>query len=286
MNIKCNKCDFQYRVKLNNFFNGKRCSKCRNVYKYTKEERIEQINDRIKRENLPYSFIKFIKFKGRESEILIKCNECSYEWKLKLSKFIGKDSHCPNCIGKRTYSIRERIDQILKIIEEDELPYDLLGFEFINCKDTETSKITANIYCNKHNNNWAVKVSDFVNGKNRCPLCANKSKGEYLISKFLNKHNINYKHNYSFDNCKYKKKLPFDFYLPDLNICIEYDGQQHFSPVKFGGISDDDANKIFESTVIRDEIKTNYCKENDIDLLRIKYCSENELINILTTNLL
>lgn len=63
-----------------------------------------------------------------------------------------------------------------------------------------------------------------------------------------------------------KSILYFDFYLPDFNFCIEYDGIQHFIVNKwFGGI------KGFDELKIRDDIKTTFCKENDINLLRISY---------------
>ena len=60
--------------------------------------------------------------------------------------------------------------------------------------------------------------------------------------------------------------MPFDFYLPDYNACIEYDGQQHFEPIDFFG-----GEEKFKKTIQRDEIKTNYCLVNNIRLLRIRY---------------
>lgn len=68
------------------------------------------------------------------------------------------------------------------------------------------------------------------------------------------------------------KKLFFDFYLPDYNICIEYDGQQHFNPICFGGKKYKDLSiKTFENTIKRDSIKNIFCEKNNIKLLRISY---------------
>jgi very-short-patch-repair endonuclease len=62
------------------------------------------------------------------------------------------------------------------------------------------------------------------------------------------------------------RKLPFDFYIPEFNMCIEYDGEQHFKAVDyFGG---EDGLKIRQ---IHDRIKTDYCNSNNILLLRIRY---------------
>ncbi|VVY07496.1 DUF723 domain-containing protein [Escherichia coli] len=69
-----------------------------------------------------------------------------------------------------------------------------------------------------------------------------------------------------FDNCKNILTLPFDFYIEDLNLCIEYDGEQHFQCSEhWGGI------KSLKQTQHNDKIKNTYCTENGINLLRLKY---------------
>lgn len=69
-----------------------------------------------------------------------------------------------------------------------------------------------------------------------------------------------------FDNCKYKNKLPFDFYLPDYNICIEYDGLQHYESIEYFG-----GEKNYKLRIEKDKIKTKYCQDNNIILERIIY---------------
>ena len=110
-----------------------------------------------------------------------------------------------------------------------------------------------------------------------CPICC-ESNGEMEISRFLEEYNIKYTREYCFNDCKYIRSLYFDFYLLDNNICIEFDGQQHFKPMKiFGG------DKAFKENNIRDEIKNKYCVNNNIKLIRIKYNenSRNKLFSIL-----
>lgn len=99
-----------------------------------------------------------------------------------------------------------------------------------------------------------------------CPKC-NASKKEREIREWLLSHNILFTEQKTFSDCKYKNILPFDFYLPEQNLLIEYDGKQHQTPFsKFGGI------KKFEETKIRDHIKSEYCtKDNTPNLLRIKH---------------
>lgn len=69
----------------------------------------------------------------------------------------------------------------------------------------------------------------------------------------------------------------FDFYLPTYNLMIEYDGEQHFMPVKYYNCSDDDAVKKFEKTKNSDQIKNKYCIDNGIELLRIPYYEKNNI---------
>ena len=104
-----------------------------------------------------------------------------------------------------------------------------------------------------------------INAGNRCSICK-KSKGEEAVLNVLTSKKIKYKREFKFKDCRFKSLLPFDFYLPDYNICIEFDGRQHYEIVdKFGGF------ESFVDTKIRDTIKNNYCKEKGIILIRIPY---------------
>lgn len=98
-----------------------------------------------------------------------------------------------------------------------------------------------------------------------------QSKKEKEISKFLDSINICYKTEKAFKDCKNKHVLKFDFWLPNNHICIEFDGEQHFKPIKFGNKSKEEVEKDFESIKQNDKIKNEYCKENLINIIRIKY---------------
>jgi hypothetical protein len=118
--------------------------------------------------------------------------------------------------------------------------------------------------CKVCEHKWSVKPGNILAGKG-CPKC-NESHGEKNISNYLNINHIAYIPQYTFDDCKDVRKLPFDFYIPELNMCIEYDGEQHFKAVDhFGG---EEGLKIRQ---LHDKIKTSYCEQNNILLLRINY---------------
>jgi very-short-patch-repair endonuclease len=123
-----------------------------------------------------------------------------------------------------------------------------------------------------------------------CPYCFDTkkfkfSKGEKCISEVLDMLNITYLQQYTFDNCRDINVLPFDFYLPDLNICIEYDGQHHYYPVTFNGITKEEAEKNHLITVKHDKIKNEYCINNNIKLIRIPYYEYKNIENIIKENI-
>ena len=104
------------------------------------------------------------------------------------------------------------------------------------------------------------------------------SKGENTIWNWLNYNKIKFEFQKRFSDCKDKKSLPFDFYLPDYNLCIEYQGKQHYEPINyFGGL------EKFTYQQYHDELKKEYCEEKGISLLCIPYDKniEEELDNFL-----
>ena len=106
--------------------------------------------------------------------------------------------------------------------------------------------------------------NNHINMKQGCPHCK-ESKGEKEVRKILDKFNIRYVSQYKFKGCKNKRALPFDFYLPDYNTCIEYNGKQHYL---YNGYFGEDSFKLTQET---DNIKRNFCSLNNIKLIEIKY---------------
>ncbi len=111
-----------------------------------------------------------------------------------------------------------------------------------------------------------------------CTGNINVSGGELACMKALEILKIDYKREYIFHNCKAKRYLPFDFYLPKYDACIEYDGKQHFEPIKYFG-----GQAKYETRVKYDGIKDEYCRKSNMMLLRIPY-TEIENVGILIAN--
>jgi len=112
-----------------------------------------------------------------------------------------------------------------------------------------------------------------------CPSCR-ESYGEKEIAKFLNNYDVLFERQKKFPDCRDESHLRFDFYLPKFRTCIAFDGIQHSEPLScFGG------TKAFFKLQKRDKIKNNYCEENFINLIRIKYDQENIIWELLWDNL-
>ena len=121
-----------------------------------------------------------------------------------------------------------------------------------------------------YKNNWKGYLDFLGCETNR------KSFGERKIKEFLDQKSIFYIRESKFKTCINIKELPFDFYLPDYNICIEYDGELHYRSSKiFGG--DETLSRIKKN----DKIKDNWCLENNIKLIRISYKKKNKIFKIL-----
>ncbi len=133
---------------------------------------------------------------------------------------------------------------------------------------------------NKNHKWWAtVNQRTNPNLKTGCPQC-NESKGEKRVSEFLLKNNISFIPQYKFNNCRNKHPLPFDFYLPDYNCLIEYDGLLHFEIARW--FDKDRAQLKLEECQRNDSIKTQFCLDNDIPLLRIPYWDFDNIEQILS----
>ena len=132
--------------------------------------------------------------------------------------------------------------------------------------------------CEKCGNYTEVAAGNLKNGHTISCGCIN-SKGELKIRQLLNVLKINYKTEYTFNDLPQRR---YDFYLPDLNTCIEYDGLQHFSYVNTWHCN----QESFEKAIQRDKEKTDYCQQKNIKLIRIPYYDYDKLTLTYLSNLL
>jgi hypothetical protein len=187
--------------------------------------------------------------------------------------------------ARRTGYNKDKIEQDKQLCKDK-------NFEYIETK-TINGRICIGFICNEHKEAGVQYMRrgnmnrDNIIG---CKYCVDKkkykfSKGEKRIENYLQHNNYSYIKQYIFDDCKDKNALPFDFYLTNQNIIIEFDGQHHYKPVTFNGISYEEATRNYETTVYHDKIKNNYCFENNIKIIRIPYGDYNNIEIILDKEL-
>lgn len=245
----------------NNHLRGAGCPRCsaqlkKKFSKYSNELFIEEAR-KVHKNIYDYSKVNIIDSK---TKVTIICSKHG-EFKQSIYEHL-RGSGCPKCSGKFKCTTKEFIEKSRKIHGNK---YNYSKVNYINCETPVC------IICSKHGEFWQTP-SHHTNAKCGCPKCY-KSKGELEIELILLKNNISYIGQYEIDidkSIRVSGKTYIDFYLPEYNIAIEYNGKQHYIPQKhFGG------QIRFESQLKRDEFVRNWCKENNIKLLEIPYNEKN-----------
>lgn len=177
---------------------------------------------------------------------------------------------CYKCGREATkLSLRRSNNEVLKIIEGKNNNRLLNPEDYI---DTFTNNLK--VVCGSCGHTFIQSLSSYkANLTGKCHNCNEISYGEYLISNFLDRYDIEYVRGYKFEDCKDKRCLPFDFYLPKYNKLIEFDGLQHYKPVW--------GEESFMIGKLHDAMKDWYCRWNNIELLRIPYWKSSDIEEIL-----
>lgn len=261
--IKHNVCNKIWKPLPYNFLAKKsKCPYCAGNKKLTNEEFLNKVKNLVGDE---YTVLE--KIKNVDTKILFRHNICKTEFSMAPKYFLKGNSRCPLCQpGKTNKLTLDLVKKRIKDLGNNE--YILIDENYVNI---DTPILLMHKKCK---NEYKVSLNNFQHGE-RCPFCKVISKGETAIKKWLEKENIPFIHHYKFSDCKYKRALEFDFYLEKYNLLIEYDGEQHY---KRSFLDDQEQLELNKK---RDEIKNSYCKEKNINLLRIPYWDFNKIEKIL-----
>lgn len=266
--IRHNICEEEYERRPDSV-NNITCKTC-SRQRYTHENIVKRIKDLVGNE---YELKE--RYKAMERPISMYHSKCDKTWKVNLHHFINNGTRCPVCYGKNikkdTISFKEEVNELVGNT------YLVIG-EYI---DTH-SNIIMKHNTDKCKHEFKVRPSDFLSHGNRCPKCKS-SKGEGVIRDWLENNNFSFEEQKKFKGLEYKSPLSFDFYLEcdSLKIAIEFDGIQHYRPVKaFGG------EERFKIQKKRDSLKNEFCIKNNIKLIRIPYLKIKNVDSILAKELL
>ena len=206
-------------------------------------------------------------YKGARKQIHCRCRIDGHEWDPLVYNLISGYG-CPECANKASGQAR-RTSQEYKIKTLKEKHSDI---EFLSIPTLSTDYVKCR--CKLCGYEWEATYSNLTHYTRAtgCPKCS-ISESEKLIMKILDEWKIKYIYQYKFEDLKDKQYLPFDFYLPDSNVLIEFDGEHHFYPIQRSSddLSGEIAQEDFEITVRHDNMKTDYCYQNNIPLIRIPY---------------
>ena len=254
---------YEWLVTPNNILKGKGCPKCSNHIKRTHEQYIEEVS-------LLNSNIEVLgEYINNTTPILHRCTIHNVEWNA-IPINILRGHGCRQCGNDILANDRKKDkEQYIADLKRVNSNIIVLG-EYINAHTPIKHKCLIDGF------EWNAKPNNILSGKG-CPIC-NESSGERQVRQWLSEHDIMYEPQKIFENCYNVKALPFDFYLTDYNLAIEYQGEQHYRPIDYFG-----GKEKFEVQQKRDNIKRDYCKNNNINLLEIPYYKnvEEELNNFL-----
>ena len=247
---ECKKCGNKWETEARNLLRGNGCPVCN---KSNPKLTTEQYKIQLKKINP--NIIVMGEYTGNGNKITCKCKICGYEW-YPFANAIKSGHGCPNC---KALNNRLSNKEFVKRMKNINLFVKIIG-------KYETNKTPLEVKCLVCGKIFNARPEGLLK-KSGCPYC-NLSKGERDVSVFLDKNNIKY-----IQQKKYKDliglgggKLAYDFYLPDYNLLIEYQGRQHKEPVK--GFME---GELFEYVKEHDRRKKEYAKRHNIQLLEIWY---------------
>lgn len=271
--IKCLNCNREITVNTGELFRKRRtkiCSKCNYIRKDTLKNR-EIIKEKIgdKGYNIEFYMAQQSKNGNKGDKVRFTCSKCERVNEFFVGNLLKNNSsiECQYCSGQKNK--KDHIAYKFELNEKYPNAFTLLS-------DYEDIDKEIKIRCNTCGFIRKVKPTNLLrNGF--CPKCGkNKSTGEAKICAWLDENNIRYEQQKYFKDWNIGLHY-FDFYLPEYNLVIEYQGIQHY-----------EFNPYFHKTIEnfsycknKDNIKKNAAIENGLNYLSIKYTLYHKIEKIL-----
>ena len=245
--IYCKACDryFNQTPKLHKKHGCPECGRRATIEKQRKSQE-QFIKDAIAVHGDKYDYSK-VDYQGKNKKVIIKCNICSHEWQTTPDNHL-QGCGCPEC-GHRATIEKQRKSQEQFIKDAIAVHGDKYDYSKV---DYQGNKIPVIIICNKCGYEFPCRPNDHLSGKNGCPEC-NRSKLEEDVLLFLKRNGIKYEREHRQIINGHKRR--YDFYLPDYNVMIECQGEQHIIG----------SERIFKQTQYDNQLidieKYNYCTD-------------------------
>lgn len=215
---------------------------------YNSENFIKEAK-RVHGDKYDYSLIKLDQWYNKYPIKCLKHGVFEQEWRAHVTA----KHNCPSCAkDARKKWIKDNVSLTTKevITTLKSMYKDLLKYDRVEYTNVKTPIM---LYCTKHNL-WFIERYANLLRYIYCPQCCkNPSKGERILNILLDRHRITYIQEYRIPGYKYR----YDFYLPNINLLIEYDGAHHFKPIwKYGG--EDHLVQVKKRDKIKDKLASDH----------------------------
>ncbi len=253
------------------------------IRRKTKEEFTQEVYKLVKDE---YTFLE--DYISNKIKLKVRHNICGEVYPVMPNKFLSQGRRCPECAKKlRKDSCRKPINELEEDIKK------IHGEDYSYVSGYKNSTTPFIILSNKCKKTFSKTHVDFIGKEQPCTHCGiKKSKGVKQVETFLTKQKIDYVLEFRDKRCINEKELPFDFKFENngKKILIEIDGEHHFKPTRYYGMSEEKALERHIATVKNDKIKNNFVitHSNEYILIRFneknRYLIEKELSALITNN--
>lgn len=266
LNCECLICKYKWETDLSHLKGGAGCPKCGIVRRSEKQrltfKKLEEFTQDLLLRNIK---VDISQYKNNKTKLPCKCLICKWKWKAARDNLkIGNG--CPKCSyklrGKKCALSPDKLKEfksnmILKNID-------------VYISNYKNSKSKLPCVCLVCGYKWKTDLGH-LNLKNGtgCPEC-NKGYGERVVRFVLETLFCCPFPSVKLRPVKDKRKLlELDCFSAELKLGIEVQGRQHYRPVKFGSISQEQAEENFKNQQIRDKLKRELCIKEGIKLIEI-----------------
>ena len=267
--VKHNTCNRTFEIRPNNLLSGQGCKYCNHKKSV------------LKRRKTTAQFIKELdncygeghykvlgEYKTADTPIKVEHLDCGHIYEARPADII-RGHGCQKCAYKvrakkigdaHRYTLKQAKEQLNKYLGSD---YQLLLDKDEDYKGNRQHIPVKHLVCG---NTYYPRMSDIQRQGSGCPICSGSSGEKHINNILTNEYHLKPNEDYYYGYIIPENKLHLDFYFPKINLAIEYDGEQHYRPIKFWG-----GKKTYKSIVSRDLQKDKYCELKGINLYRIPY---------------
>ena len=249
INHKCLKCNNTFLASPVSVLKSFNCPYCGVLTLFTKDCIQYHINN-----SLGTDYVLQDNAKSVADYVTLLHTKCGNTYKVKLNNALS-GSGCPTCNGNLKKTTKQYIQECKETGQD--LPIE----------DYKNNKIRIKHKCSKGHIYEQTPDMHIGKYKQGCPIC-NESHGERFIRNYLDKNHIEYIPQKKFNDLKDKTYLSYDFYLPDYNMLIEYQGIQHYESINIKGSG---KYSNLKKQQYHDNLKREYAKNNGYKLLELKY---------------